>query len=92
MARTCVTCGAPIRAVMGVSLALGRSKAGDSLPPAYQATQKLAHEYKKEFDAGNCNDLLGGELGTPAGQRKFREEKRQAHCAGYEQGRRDCRR
>jgi C_GCAxxG_C_C family probable redox protein len=83
MARTCSTCGALTGAVMGVGLALGRSKAGESVQPAYEATQKLVHEFEKEFGARNCNELLGCDLATPEGQRKFREEKLHEHCARY---------
>ena len=83
MARTCGTCGALTGAVMGVSLALGRSKAGASVQPAYEATQKLVHEFEKEFGARSCNDLLGCDLGTPEGQRKFREENLHERCAKY---------
>lgn len=83
MARTCGICGALTGAVMGVSLALGRSKAGESVQPAYEATQRLVHQFEKEFGTRSCNDLLGCDLGTPEGQRKFREEKLHEHCARY---------
>lgn len=83
MARTCGTCGALTGAVMGVSLALGRGKAGESVQPTYEATQRLVHQFEKEFGARSCNDLLGCDLGTPEGQRKFREEKLHEHCARY---------
>lgn len=83
MARTCGTCGALTGAMMGVSLALGRSEAGGSVQPVYEATQKLVSEFEKEFGARNCSELLGCDLGTSAGQRKFQEENLHEHCAGY---------
>jgi C_GCAxxG_C_C family probable redox protein len=45
MARTCGTCGALTGAMMGVSLALGRSDAKASVQPSYQATQQLVREF-----------------------------------------------
>jgi C_GCAxxG_C_C family probable redox protein len=75
MSRTCGTCGALTDAIMGVSLALGRSKAGDSVQPSYDATQLLVKEFEKEFGARDCHDLLGCDLNTPEGQATFRENR-----------------
>jgi C_GCAxxG_C_C family probable redox protein len=83
MARTCGTCGALSGAMMGVSLALGRSKAGESVQPAYAATQELVREFVREFGARNCNDLLGCDLGTPEGQIRFREGRLHERCTKY---------
>jgi C_GCAxxG_C_C family probable redox protein len=83
MARTCGTCGALTGAMMGVSLALGRATAGESVQPVYEATQKLVLEFEKEFGARGCSDLLGCDLGTTEGQRRFQEEKLHERCARY---------
>lgn len=83
MARTCGTCGALTGAVMGLSLALGRSDARESVQPVYDATQKLVHEFEQEFGARNCNDLLGCDLGTADGQNTFREGRLHERCARY---------
>jgi C_GCAxxG_C_C family probable redox protein len=81
MARTCGTCGALTGAVMGVSLALGRSSANESVQPAYTATQRLIQEFEKDFGSRGCQDLLGGcDLNTPEGQTTFKEQKLGQRC------------
>jgi C_GCAxxG_C_C family probable redox protein len=81
MSRTCGTCGALTGAVMGLGLALGRSQAGESALPAYQATQRLITQFEREFGARDCHELLGCDLGTPEGQAKFRNDGLAELCA-----------
>jgi C_GCAxxG_C_C family probable redox protein len=83
MSRTCGTCGALTGAIMGVSLALGRSKAGESVQPSYVATQRLVGEFEQEFGSRDCNVLLGCDLGTAEGQTTFRENRLGERCAKY---------
>lgn len=83
MARTCGTCGALTGAIMGVSLALGRSQAGESVQPAYEATQKLVHEFETRFGAKDCHVLLGCDLATAQGQATFREQGLDHKCRTY---------
>jgi C_GCAxxG_C_C family probable redox protein len=83
MARTCGTCGAVTGAIMGIGLALGRSQAGQSVQPAYAATQRLIGEFEQEFGSRDCHVLLGCDLGTPKGQATFREKKLGERCARY---------
>jgi C_GCAxxG_C_C family probable redox protein len=83
MARTCGTCGALTGAIMGVSLALGRSAASEPVQPSYAATQRLIREFEQEFGARDCHVLLGCDLATPEGQAVFREKKLGEHCAKY---------
>jgi C_GCAxxG_C_C family probable redox protein len=83
MARTCGTCGALTGAVMGVSLALGRSQPGESVQPVYEATQKLIHEFETKFGGKDCHVLLGCDLGTPDGQATFREQGLGQRCREY---------
>jgi C_GCAxxG_C_C family probable redox protein len=83
MARTCGTCGALTGAIMGVSLALGRSDARESVQPSYTATQRLIRQFEQEFGARDCHVLLGCDLATSEGQAMFRERKLGEHCAEY---------
>jgi C_GCAxxG_C_C family probable redox protein len=83
MSRTCGTCGALTGAIMGVGLALGRSKAEESVAPSYEATQKLIKEFEQEFGSRECHVLLGCDLGTPEGQETFREEGLRAQCTRF---------
>lgn len=83
MSRTCGTCGALSGAIMGVSLALGRSKAGEPVHQSYEATQRLIHNFENEFGARTCDALLGCDLGTPEGQALFHEKRLHERCAIY---------
>lgn len=83
MARTCGTCGALTGAIMGISLALGRSKSGEPVQTAYAATQRLVGEFEKEFGHRDCHVLLGCDLGTAEGQTTFREKQLAQRCAEY---------
>lgn len=84
MARTCGTCGALTGAVMGVGLALGRSNAGESVQPAYAATQRLVQEFEERFGSRDCQVLLDGcDLNSAAGQARFREQGLGQRCVGY---------
>lgn len=83
MARTCGTCGALTGAIMGVSLALGRTQANESVQPSYSATQRLVREFEKEFGARDCHLLLGCDLATPEGQAMFRDKKLGERCIRF---------
>lgn len=81
VARTSGTCGALTGAIMGVSLALGRSGPSESVEPAYSATQRLVSEFEREFGSTNCRVLLDGcDLDTPDGQARFREQRLGRRC------------
>jgi C_GCAxxG_C_C family probable redox protein len=83
MSRMCGPCGALTGAVMGVSLALGRTSADESVKAAYMATQQLVGEFEEKFGARNCDDLLGCDLSTPEGQATFRENRLHERCKAY---------
>lgn len=83
MSRTCGTCGALTGAVMGLSLAFGRSRPGEPVNKAYSATQQLIRDFEAEFGARNCDTLLGCDLATPEGQAMFHEKRLHERCARY---------
>lgn len=83
MARTGGTCGALTGAIMGISLGLGRSKAGEPVQAAYTATQRLIGEFEQAFGARDCHVLLGCDLGTAEGQATFRDKRLGERCANY---------
>lgn len=83
MARTCGPCGALTGAIMGVSLALGRNRAGELVHNTYKATQEIIREFEQEFGARDCDELLGCDLGTPEGQATFHENRLHERCALY---------
>jgi C_GCAxxG_C_C family probable redox protein len=83
MSRTCGPCGALTGAVMGLSLALGRSNARQPASASYAATQELVHTFENEFGGRNCDQLLGCDIGTPEGQAMFYEQELYSRCERY---------
>lgn len=83
MSRCCGTCGALTGAMLGIGLALGRSRPGESVQAAYVATQQLIASFEREFGARDCHRLLGCNLGTPEGQAAFRAQGLGERCARY---------
>ena len=74
MSQTCSSCGALTGAVMGVSLAFGRSAPHQPVETVYSITRQLIQEFEQEFGNINCKNLLGGcDLATPQGQAMFAE-------------------
>ena len=69
VARMCsTTCGALSRGIMGISLGLGRSKAGEPVQASSMATHCVIAEVEQAFGTRDCHVQLGCELGTPKGQ------------------------
>jgi C_GCAxxG_C_C family probable redox protein len=83
MARSCGTCGALTGAIMGLSLGLGRTQAGEPVQAAYTATQRLIGEFEQAFGARDCHALLGCDLNTTEGQATFRDNRLGERCARY---------
>jgi len=83
MARTCGTCGALTGAMMGISLAFGRSAPGASVEPTYGAVRQLVREFEREFGGRDCHVLLGCDLATAEGRAVFRQKKLASNCATY---------
>ncbi len=83
MSRTCGTCGALTGAVMGLSLGLGRTSAGQPVSGAYRATEELVRTFEREFGARDCDQLLGCDIGTPEGRSLCERENRYARCERY---------
>ena len=84
MARSCGTCGALTGAIMGVSLALGRSNPSESTEPSYRATQRLIQEFEREFGSRDCDVLLEGcDLNTAEGQARFKAQRLGQRCLKF---------
>lgn len=84
MARTRGTCGALTGAVLGVGLALGRKAAGQTVAPAYGATQAVIAAFEGRFGSQNCPALLDGcDLNTPEGQTLFKERGFTERCRAF---------
>jgi len=83
MSRSCGTCGALTGAIMGLGLALGRSKPRESALPSYRATQRLIAQFEQEFGGRDCHVLLGCDLGSSEGQAMFRDDGLAELCVNY---------
>ena len=68
---------------MGMRPSLGRSQPGESVQPAYDATQKLIHEFEARFGGKDCHVLLGCDLGSVEGLAIFREQDLAQRCRDY---------
>lgn len=83
MGRTCGTCGALTGAMLGISAIHGRSSPDESVEKVFEATQKLVSKFELEFGGKNCHELLGCDLGTPEGQKKFKNDNLRKQCHRY---------
>jgi len=84
--RTGGLCGAVTGAVMGISLALGRSAPAAQIDPAYAAVRSFLERFEARFGACNCLELTGVHLGTPEGQAAFKENNIFPRCLEYAVG------
>jgi len=83
MSRTCGTCGAVSGAVMGLSLALGRSTADEPVEGAYEAVEEFLGRFRCMHGSINCAELVGCDLGTEEGRHVFRTEHLRNRCREY---------
>ena len=83
MGHTRGPCGAMTGAVIGLGLAFGRSGPGDSTDRVYRAVASLVEQFTKEFGSTACAELVGCDLATEEGQRKFREDGLRERCAVF---------
>jgi C_GCAxxG_C_C family probable redox protein len=86
IARRADWCGALTGAFLAVGLKYGRTKAEDGA--ARDRTYALVNELIARFEAGHgavkCRDLLGCDIGTPAGQKEAEERKlHQTRCEDF---------
>jgi C_GCAxxG_C_C family probable redox protein len=82
LARSGGLCGALSGAIMGLSLAAGRSSHVEPVDPSYALVQALLAEFKAQHGAVSCPDLLGCDLGTLDGQAYYQENSLFPRCAG----------
>jgi C_GCAxxG_C_C family probable redox protein len=83
MARTGGQCGAVSGAVIGIGLKSGREQPGDDVAPTYELVQEFLERFRERFGTTNCFELIGCDLNTDEGQRKFEEEGLIEKCRQY---------
>ena len=83
VARSCGMCGALSGAILAIGLAMGRTSADEPIDPAYQAVRLVVNGFELEFGSSNCQSLLGCDLGTEEGQRRFQQQALRIRCREY---------
>lgn len=83
VAETGSTCGALNGAILGLSMALGRTQQDDDRTQLYEKTQRLVTAFKDKFDSTNCPELIQLQLGTPEASEEYRQRGLSAQCETY---------
>ena len=83
IARTCNICGAVTGGVLALNLVYGRQSKQESVDDNYLAVQQFVTQFTAEFNSTNCQELLGCDLGTEAGQAHFKNNKLRKNCAVF---------
>ena len=83
MARTCNMCGAVTGGILALNLVYGRQSTEDSVEANYTAVQTLVRNFEDAFGSTNCQELLGCDLGSTAGQQTFSEKQLHLRCREY---------
>lgn len=83
IARTSGMCGALTGGILALNLLYGRHNAEETVTRNYEAVQKLIEGFRSSHGSTNCSELLGCHLGTPEGQKTFREKKLHGRCLNF---------
>lgn len=83
VARSCGLCGALSGAILGIGLAMGRNGIEAPVDAIYQAVRRVRDRFELEFGSSNCLGLTGCDLGTEAGQQRFKATGQHARCRSY---------
>jgi C_GCAxxG_C_C family probable redox protein len=83
ISRTCRLCGAVSGAIMAISLFTGRTSPTENVLETYGTVRKLLSMFESRFGSANCPDLIGCDLGTEEGQRRFKEDNLIERCREY---------
>lgn len=83
ISRTSGMCGALTGGILALNLLYGRSNAEESVARNYDAVQQLIQGFQSNHGSTNCSELLGCHLGTPEGQKEFKEKQLHSRCLGF---------
>ena len=74
-------CGAVTGGVLAINVVTGRSSPGQSMETNFRLVRAFLGDFEKRFGTTACEQLIGCRLGTPEGQRFFKENKlRETRC------------
>lgn len=83
VSRTSGVCGAVNGAIMGISLAAGRSSRDESVERCYALTRQFISRFEEQHGSTNCGQLTGCDLASEEGQRTFAENRVIERCQHY---------
>jgi C_GCAxxG_C_C family probable redox protein len=83
--RTSGLCGAVAGGIMSINLFSGRRSPEDKVDENYKYVREFLKSFQKKFGTTNCAELIGCELGTKEGQKKFKEENLKEECFHFTQ-------
>ncbi len=83
--RTSGFCGAVAGGILSINLFSGRRSPKDSVEENYTYVREFLQSFQKEFGTTNCAELIGCELGTKEGQKKFKAENLKEECFQFTQ-------
>ena len=83
LARTCGICGAVSGAIMPINLFYGRNLPNEPYDKSYVPVQKMIAAFEKKFGSTNCKVLIGVDLGTEEGLKKFLSENKVEQCKNF---------
>jgi len=83
LARTCGICGAVSGAIMALNLLYGRNLPNEPYDKSYIPVQKMISTFENKFGSTNCKVLIGLDLGTEEGLKKFLSENKIEQCQNF---------
>ncbi len=84
-ARTSGLCGAVAGGILSINLFSGRRSPKDSVEENYNYVREFIQSFQEKFNTTNCAELIGCDLGTKAGQKKFKKENLKEDCFRFTQ-------
>ena len=83
LARTCGICGAVSGAIMAINLFYGRNLPNEPYDKSYIPVRKMLTTFENKFGSTNCKELIGLDLGTEEGLKKFLSENKVEQCKNF---------
>ena len=83
VANTNGMCGAVVGGILALNIVYGRNKTSESKDLNYEKVQQFQKMFAEKFGSTNCASLTDCDLGTEAGQQKFKKLNVGQKCTDY---------
>ena len=83
VSRTSGVCGAVNGAIMGISLATGRSSRDETVERCYMLTRQFISQFQEQHGSTSCGQLTGCDLASEEGQIAFKKNRIIERCQHY---------